>query len=232
MTGIALLTFDLDNTLWDVESVILRAEAGMHAWLDQHYPAWQDLGRDGLRRLRAQIMQCRPEIIHDLTALRLEVLRQGLCAAGYNLTQATEGATGAFDVFFQARNEVTLYDGVLPVLAELSARYPLYALSNGNADIVRAGLGAYFSGQLSAASVGYAKPHPRIYEQALAQAGVTAGQAVHIGDHPEQDIAAAQAVGMRAIWCNHAQLEWPLARRPEGEFRHFSELPALLARLT
>lgn len=226
-----LLTFDLDNTLWDVESIIIRAEAGMVAWLDSHYPRWQAVGRDGMRALRGEVARVQPEICHDLTAVRLEVLRLALLRAGYDEATAKIGAAGAFEAFFSGRNTVTLFDGVAETLAALSARHTLYALSNGNADIRRAGLAAYFREQLSAASVGYAKPHPRMFEQALAMAGVSPAQAIHIGDHPEQDVAAAQAVGMQAIWVNHGGSDWPLARPADGEIRHFSELPALIRQL-
>lgn len=231
MSDVVLLTFDLDNTLWDVEAIIVRAEAAMTAWLDAHYPDWQTVGRDGMRALRGEVGRVQPEICHDLTALRLEVLRLTLLKAGYDDATAKIGAVGAFEAFFTGRNTVTLFDGVQDALATLSGSHTLYALSNGNADIRRAGLSAYFSEQLSAASVGFAKPHPRMFEQALALAGVSAAQAIHIGDHPEQDVAAAQAVGMRAIWVNHDGVAWPLAQPADGEIRHFRELPALVRRL-
>lgn len=231
MSDVRLLTFDLDNTLWDVDSIIVRAEAAMVAWLDAHYPDWQRVGREGMRALRGEVARVQPEICHDLTAVRLEVLRLALLKAGYDEETARAGAAGAFEVFFTGRNRVILFDGVADALASLSRQHLLYALSNGNADIRRAGLADYFSGQLSAASVGFAKPHPRMFEEALAKAGVTAWQTLHVGDHPEQDVAAAQAVGIRAIWVNYSGLEWPLTQPPDGEIRHFSELPAMIATL-
>jgi len=228
MSRLALVTFDLDDTLWSVGEVILRAEAAMAAWLDTHHPAWRGVGPEGLRALRGDVARTRPELSHDLTALRLETLRRMLLRTGLDETAAATAAAGAFDAFFTARNQVTLFADTRPVLAALSARWPLYALSNGNADLDRIGLAGYFSGRFSAAGVGQAKPHPRMFEAALAQAGVTPAQAVHVGDHPEQDVAAAQAVGMRAIWVNYGDEAWPLARRPDAEIRRLGELPALL----
>ena len=63
--------------------------------------------------------------------------------------------------------------------------------------------------------------HEKMHK-ALAQAGVTPGQAVHIGDHPAQDVAAAQAAGLRSVWVNLTNAEWPLSRRPDAEIRHFA----------
>lgn len=228
MSAISLLTIDLDNTLWDVETIIVKADADMHAWLDQHYPAWRALGQVGFNAIRQQILTERSDIAHDLSALRLAMLEQLLLATGYDKEQARAGAAGAFDVFYSGRNRVVLFDGVADTLTQLSQQFPLYALSNGNADLQRTGIAHWFKAHFSAAKVGHAKPHPRMFEQALAQAGVSPTQAVHVGDHPAQDVAAAQAVGLRSVWVNLTNTEWPLTRRPDAEIRHFSELPAAL----
>jgi putative hydrolase of the HAD superfamily len=49
------------------------------------------------------------------------------------------------------------------------------------------------------AEVGKRKPSPQIFEAALAQAGVTAAEAVMVGDRLREDIGGAQAVGMSAV---------------------------------
>ena len=228
MSAISLLTLDLDNTLWDVESIIVTADADMYSWLDQHYPAWRALGMAGFNAIRQQVLTERSDIAHDLSALRLAMLEQLLLATGYDHEQANTGAAGAFEVFYSGRNRVVLFDGVADTLTQLAARFPLYALSNGNADLQRTGIAPWFKAHFSAATAGHAKPHPRMFEQALARAGVSPAQAVHIGDHPAQDVAAAQAVGLRSVWVNLTNAEWPLTRRPDAEIRHFSELPSAL----
>lgn len=231
MSSIRLLTFDLDNTLWDVEPVIVRADALMIHWLDQHYPRWQPIGRDGLASIRDEIASARPDIHHDFTAMRKATLERALTMAGYDAAQATQGAEGAFEVFYEGRNQVVLFESVHEVLTELSQSYTLYALSNGNADIHRAGISQYFQGHFSAASAGFAKPHPRMFEQALASAGVSALQAIHIGDHPVQDIAAAQAVGLKTVWTNYHAADWRLPTLADAEVRQFADLPAAIATL-
>lgn len=242
MPGIRLITFDLDDTLWDTGDVIARAEQAMLAWLDAQRPDWRRLGIDGLRAARREVAGERPEIAHDFTALRLAVVQRLLSRSGYSAALAASGAEAAFAAFYDERNRVRLFDGVADTLHLLSRRYTLHALSNGNADITRAGLGDLFSAHFSAASVGHAKPHPRMFEASLASAGVRAAEAVHIGDHPLQDISAACAAGMRTIWVNRAGEPWPgpeaagdagtpAAPGADAELRHFSELPALLERL-
>ncbi|MCS7048588.1 MAG: HAD-IA family hydrolase [Verrucomicrobiae bacterium] len=51
--------------------------------------------------------------------------------------------------------------------------------------------------------VGVEKPHPAIFQSALTSAGVPAETAVHFGDSLEDDIAGAEAVGMRAVHVEH-----------------------------
>jgi HAD superfamily hydrolase (TIGR01662 family) len=53
--------------------------------------------------------------------------------------------------------------------------------------------------RLSAADVGYLKPHPKIFNYALEQMGTSAEETLYVGDNPVADIAGAQGLGMRAI---------------------------------
>jgi putative hydrolase of the HAD superfamily len=54
-------------------------------------------------------------------------------------------------------------------------------------------------GVVSSARVGAAKPDPRLLQAALALAGVSAAQAVHVGDSLEEDVGAARGAGVAAV---------------------------------
>ncbi|MBZ0305595.1 MAG: HAD-IA family hydrolase, partial [Anaerolineae bacterium] len=54
--------------------------------------------------------------------------------------------------------------------------------------------------RISAADIGYLKPHVRIFEAALHQLQARPEEVVFIGDSLRADIAGAQAAGMKAIW--------------------------------
>jgi putative hydrolase of the HAD superfamily len=69
------------------------------------------------------------------------------------------------------------------------------------------------------AIVGVEKPHPRIFETALASLGVGAAQALHVGDSRLDDIEGAQAVGMQALLLDPAG---------DGDLASLADLPALL----
>ncbi|MGB7338895.1 MAG: HAD family hydrolase [Phototrophicaceae bacterium] len=53
--------------------------------------------------------------------------------------------------------------------------------------------------RISAADVGYLKPHPQIFHHALEQIGTTPENTLFVGDNSTADIAGAQGVGMRAV---------------------------------
>ena len=160
------LTFDLDDTLWDNRSVLIAAEQKLYDWLGQHYPrinARHSL--EGLRKLSRILLQRKPELRDNVTKLRKTSLRIAAESVGYDHRLVEP----AFDVFLEARHQVTLYTDVVPALRRLrSTGYCLGTLTNGNADVRRLGLGHLFDFSLSAVSTGKAKPHPRMFEEAPA----------------------------------------------------------------
>lgn len=229
---IRLITFDLDNTLWDVEPIVARAEKTMRDWIRQHHPVFvANFDLREMARLRHEVASDRNDIAHDLTALRIEVLRRAFVEGGYVAGAAEQAAQDAFDVYYEGRNAVEFFPGALEALTALRAEFDLYALSNGNADIQRVGLGHLFSRHFSAASVGAAKPDPRIYQAAIAASGLRPEEILHVGDHPEQDIAAAAGVGMRTLWVNFTDQVWPGLPPADAEITAFDELVPLVRQL-
>ncbi len=236
MADIRLVTFDLDNTLWDVGVVIGRAERKMYAWLDEHVPEYrQRLDRDALLAIRAEVIRQHPAMGHDVSALREEVLYRGLRGLGLADASAREHAASAYRIFFHARQQVVFFDHALEALAELAGRYRLAALTNGNARVERIGLDRYFSFALSAADVSSSKPAPEIFHAALSRAGVAPEEAIHVGDNPVDDIHGAQGVGMHTIWVRHAQRESAPgecpAEAPSETVDHLKELPRAVQRI-
>lgn len=56
------------------------------------------------------------------------------------------------------------------------------------------------------------------------------GAAVHVGDHPGDDIAGAQRAGLRAVWFNPQHKPWNSEQAPDAEIQRLSQLPDVLAR--
>jgi FMN hydrolase / 5-amino-6-(5-phospho-D-ribitylamino)uracil phosphatase len=223
---IELLTFDLDDTLWPCKPTIIAAEKILYEWMQRHAPmVTSRYDSLEIREKRFEFMRRRPEFAHDMSRLRIESLH-ALCD---ELGCAHDWVDAAFDVFFEARQQVRLYDDVAPVLDKLVGRYRLAAVSNGNADIVRTGVSRWFEFSVSAADVGQQKPHAAVFETAMRRAGVGPEQTVHIGDDEHRDIFGASEVGVRAIWVNRSGKDWSHEDcNVEHHIRDLSELPAIL----
>jgi len=199
---ITAITLDLDDTLWPVMPTLVRAEAALGDWLATRAPRTGALFADTPRRLalRQEVLEQHPEYLHDLSFQRLRALALGLERHGEDPALAEP----AFEVFFAARQQVDLYPQAAEVLQRLSGRYPLLAVSNGNADVVRVGLGAYFSGSVSARDAGVAKPDPRIFHAAAAHLGCAPHHVLHVGDDHAADVVGASQAGMQAVWLRHS----------------------------
>lgn len=225
-TSTRALSFDLDDTLWNVEPVIARAESALSAWLGGRHPGLADrYGPDVARDMRRRVALTHPDRAHDLSFVRTESLRWLARDAGLPAELADE----AFAVFHRARNDVVPYPDVPSALPALASRFPLYALSNGNADIRRTVLAAHFRLGVSAGEVGVAKPDPRIFRHLLDRIGCRAEEVVHIGDDPVADVAGGRGVGCRTVWINREGRPWPRELEPpDAVIGDLGELIALL----
>jgi len=226
LSRIKAITLDLDDTLWPIWPTIERAEQVLADWLGQHAPASAALFADTAARhaIRTQLVASRPGFKHNLSAQRRETIREVLRRCGDDPLLAE----AAFDVFFAERNRVTLYDDALAGLVFLAGRFPLVALSNGNADIHGIGIGAYFKASVSAQQFGVGKPDPRIFHAAAQAAGALPHEVLHVGDDAALDVLAALDCGMQTVWVNRTGHAWAHAAQPHLSVTTLAELCDLL----
>jgi putative hydrolase of the HAD superfamily len=204
-----VLCFDLDDTLWAVGPVIAAAECELLEWMRARHPeVVRDHDTESMRALRAAVAAEFPAAAHDVTFLRRKALERQFAAAGHRDATAAERA---FEVFYAARNRVVFYPDALPALERLRRRYRLFALSNGNADLERCGIGGLFEGHVTARSAGAAKPDPRIFAELLRLAVAGPEDVVHVGDDPRADVVGARDSGLGAVWVNRTARDWPAA---------------------
>jgi HAD superfamily hydrolase (TIGR01549 family) len=219
------ISIDLDDTLWPIWPTIERAEKALHDWLTEHAPMAAALfsSPSALREIRDHMASSRPELKHDLSALRRESIRLALYRAGENPLRADE----AFEVFFAERQRVTLFDDARPALEFLAERFPLVSLSNGNADLHRIGLAPLFTAAISAREFGVGKPDPRIFHAAAGAAEVMPEHVLHVGDDATLDALGALNAGMQAAWINRSDTLWPHEMEPQVTLGSLTELCAL-----
>jgi HAD superfamily hydrolase (TIGR01549 family) len=214
-------SLDLDDTLWPIEPVMLRAEQRLDAWLKHHcpevaakFPILQ------MRALRERISAEHPHLSHDFTAQRMLSLRAALLPHGYTDRHVDD----AFAEYYAARNDVELYADAAPALERMAARFPLVSISNGNADLVRIGLASLFKHSISSREFGVAKPAVGIFHAAAQLLEIPADEILHVGDDPELDVAGARAAGMRSAWLNRTEAVWPQGPAADIVVRDLREL--------
>ena len=210
---IAAISLDLDDTLWPIWPTIERAERVLYEWLSREAPQTAALlvTPGMLRELREATAKERSDLAHDLSALRRESIRTALRRAGEDPALADP----AFDVFFAERQRVTLYDDALPALKWLSERYPLVAISNGNADVQLTGVGRWFRSAFNARAFGSGKPHAPIFRAAAASVGLLPKDVLHVGDDAALDVVGALDAGMQAAWLVRDERPWEHGARPQ-----------------
>ena len=200
---IKLVTFDLDDTLWDVRPALQKAEAAQWQWLAQHYPTLALSASDpALNQRRRDLISRQPELIHNISRFRQTFITELLMDAGISPSDARQAGAAAFAAFMAHRHDVGLFETAAPVLKALSQKYLIGALTNGNADVYRTPLAPYFNFAFKAEEVGASKPHPEMFHRALAHTDTHQEQVIHVGDSHAHDIIGAKNAGVLAIWFN------------------------------
>ncbi len=226
LSKIKAIGLDLDDTLWPIWPTIARAEAQLTQWLSDCAPGAAQVFADAAARLelRQHVAGARPDLVHDMSAMRRECIRLALHRAG----EDTRLAEPAFEVFFEHRMRVDLFADALPALQFLASRFPVVAISNGNADVGRVGIGRHFAASVSAHQLGVGKPDTRIFHAAAVAVGVAPEAMLHVGDDPALDVLGGLNAGMQTIWVNRTEHAWTHAEMPHASVSDLGQLCRLL----
>ena len=199
------MSFDLDDTLYDNRPVIDRVEREMVRWLHTNHPISATLPLDSWKQLKQDIATANPELKHDVTLWRQMQIKHGLIHLGYSEPKAQQASELGIKHALWLRNQVTVPDNTHRVMAELAKHIPLVAITNGNVDPSRIGLGDYFQLILKAGPDGRSKPFGDMFRQATHFLGVPPGRILHVGDHLKTDVMGAIHAGFQACWINDQQ---------------------------
>lgn len=226
---IKVISFDLDDTLWPCRPVIQRAEQRLYDWLTEQAPAIAaDYSMEDMRLHRLAFQRDNPHIAHDLTRVRQQALQQLTAAYGYHPSLSARGIA----LFREARNQVTPYPDVRPVLSRLFARYRIVSVTNGNAEIHNTPLSSLFHRSFTAAEVGAARPDPALFHAVLDWSEEAPGAVLHVGDDPAMDVAPAGRLGLRTALMQRGSKQEGVAgaARPGADvvLRDLHQLLALL----
>lgn len=226
LAPIQVLSFDLDDTLYDNRPVLLAAEQAMLHSLQQQLAPELHKPLEYWSQQRWQLGQQQPDIRHDIGRWRMLGIEAGLVQLGLAASEAGEIAETAYQAFWQARTKIMVAPEVRRLLEQLASRYQLIAITNGNACIQRMGLGDLFQFSLQAGPDGRMKPFPDLFLAAAKKLQLTPQQILHIGDSHRADVMGALSAGCQAAWLDHHQSSVPVL--PHIRLTELSQLTKLL----
>ena len=169
------------------------------------------------------------------------VLRELLTEKGHPNAD-TKTIRRALDAFYAHTqpNWILEEDALLTLRTLEAGGYRLGLVSNAgdNKDVFqlidRFKIEPFFDFILTSAACSYRKPHPRIFELALAHWNIPPGEIAMVGDSLEADIRGAQELGIHGVWITR-RVSRSAARHkihPDAEVQTLHELPALFSHLT
>jgi len=88
-------------------------------------------------------------------------------------------------------------------------------------------LDPYFEFSIYSSEVPYRKPHPSIFQLALARLNLDPAEVLFVGDNLNADVVGAQSVGMPTAWLNREGKDLPSDVIPNYEIKTATELLTL-----
>jgi len=129
---------------------------------------------------------------------------QGILLKEAGIEASEQLALGSLGKVRQLDKKLVLFDDVMPALTDLKGKGLILGLiSNVERDILRLvnklGLAPLLQVVMTSQDVGFNKPQPEIFHEALRQAGVQASEAIYVGDQYQIDVVGANKAGMKGV---------------------------------
>lgn len=160
--------------------------------------------------------------VHAMQQIGVDAPHERMLAAGYIMTD-----------WYAHADRWAMYDDVPAVLEEGRRRGLIQGvISDWGTDLVDILYGLEISPLMefvvASGTVGYAKPSPEIFHEALGRAGVAAKEALYVGDTYTLDVLGARGVGMPAALIDRdgvsPPLDCPVLRRMDEVWAVVSSL--------
>ena len=229
MSKIKLITFDLDDTFWDIRRTIVEAEINSRKWIEDRIGKKIEWGTfEDFLKIRNELIKEDSSLDYDLGMLRKKMIAHHTKKYFANKKDLDVFIEEAYKFFLGERHKVKFYDGVIPVLKKLSLKYKLGVLTNGNADVKKLGMGNIFDFSVSSMDVKSNKPQQGHFLKAKELSKVKFENTLHVGDHPVNDILGARRLGINVMWFNLNDLNWDIDENPPVQFSQWAEFISLV----
>lgn len=230
--------FDLDDTLCDDSAAWVECARAAATLAARKSP---DIDPERLAAVFLEISErywLSPEVRSEkrpIFDIRVEQWREAMTLAGTDYI-AGLAEVAAEDYGRRRSTEIELFPGTIDVLEQMRSRgYCLVLITNGLAmthteKVEHLGLERLVDHIVIADEFGHFKPDPRIFHHALQLCGCDASEAIMVGDDLCNDIAGAEAVGIKSYWFNPKRKELPIgAVVPSGgQIAQLSELLSIV----
>jgi FMN phosphatase YigB (HAD superfamily) len=240
--GSTLLEFE--NSTWDVLGR-LSTQKGYEFLKVQNInlPNFEEFSKI----LYEKFLKARTEVGQSLKEFKFEEVISDFFTT-LNLS-TSDGIYGSFlEVYYRpVTDQVTLIDGAEEILKFFSREAGSFGkkknlkiglISNTIfpeefhlRELKRFGLCPYLDAYFFSSTVGFRKPHPKIFQRALEKLEIDPAEAVFIGDRLQEDVGGAQKVGMKGILKYHQGRDYTLPIVPDAQVLELKELPETVKRL-
>jgi len=202
--------FDLDHTLWDFEKNSgltfdkVFKDVNMPVNLEEFLEVYNPINHAYWKLYRENKIT-QQELRFNRLSKTFEALK--ITVSDTIISQISELYIAYLSTFPH------LFEGTIDLLETLHKRYRLHIITNGFDEVQHfkmknSGIQSYFEHVFTAEKVGYKKPHPQIFIEALKVTETQAATSIMIGDSLEADILGAIDQGMYAIHFNsHGEKE-------------------------
>jgi len=241
LSAIKAISFDLDDTLYSNKPIMLAIEKKMLAYFTdvlnskQHAFIKADSSYNSRYwfPFRQHAINAQPDLAHDVVQVRLITYRFGFSALGFSDNIAQQMAQAALDYFISLRSDFVVPTTSKQLLAALSKKYPLIAISNGNVDTKALGISQYFqhvyhAGWQANGQLLKQKPTNDMFVLACQELAIKPQHLLHVGDCGRADIQGALNSGCQTAWLSCYDVGKPISVLPHLELDSLSQLEQLL----
>ncbi|WP_419881954.1 HAD family hydrolase [Peribacillus sp. B-H-3] len=219
----------INAVIFDLDGTLLNRDASLQKFIDGQYERLNKwIGHIPKEKYTSRFIEldCRGYVWKDKVYQQL--------AGEFDITGITWEDL-LQDYISQFKNSCVPFPNLISMLEKLrSNNLVLGMITNGKGqfqiDNIRAlGIKKYFEKILVSEWEGIKKPDPQIFKRALEQLNVSPNESIFVGDHPKNDVNAAQNVGMKGIW--KKDFQW---NNVKADFivDDLAELPLIIENLT